>query len=262
MPEDDRAASSRTLDRLLGGRVVVEQPRRGYRIAVDPILLAAAVPARPGQRVLDLGTGVGAAALCLMARVPGLSVTGIEVDPDIAEIGRRNAARNGRAEFDVVTAELRALPRGLVRHGYDHVMANPPYLDRRGQPSPLVGRRRATSEDGAPLRRWLDAAGRMAKPRGTITVVHRADRLDDVLAAMAGVAGAAAILPICPEIGRPARRIVVSARCGTRGGVTLLPGLVLHARGRYTDAAEAVLRHAEALPLVGHSGAAAASVEF
>src|SRR5204863_7600140 len=113
-------------DGLLGGLVRLRQPRKGYRAAIDPVLLAAAVDARAGRRVLDLGTGAGAAALCLMARIDGLSVVGLELDAGTAELARQNAGLNGRDGFAVRTGDVRSLPLDL--RGFDHAIANPPYL--------------------------------------------------------------------------------------------------------------------------------------
>src|SRR5688500_2645529 len=156
-------------DGLLGGKVRLRQPRQGYRAAVDPVLLAAAVDARPGQRVLDLGTGTGAAALCLMARIDDLAVVGLELDAATADLARQNAGLNRRDGFDVRIGDVRALPADL--RGFDHAIANPPYLEPgRADPSPDAGRRRADIDE-AGLDVWIDAALRAASPRGTVTVI-------------------------------------------------------------------------------------------
>ncbi|MFZ1468486.1 MAG: methyltransferase, partial [Paracoccaceae bacterium] len=118
----------------MGGRVRLLQPLRGYRAATDPALLAAACPARAGQSVLDLGCGAGAASLCLAARVPGLQLTGLEVQPEYADLARRNAARNG-ADMQVETGDLTQIPRAL-RRDFDQVIANPPWYPPGGTPSP------------------------------------------------------------------------------------------------------------------------------
>ena len=151
-----------TEDGLLAGKVRLRQPRRGYRAAVDPVLLAASVDARPGQRVLDLGTGAGAAALCLMARSEGLSVVGLEIDAATAALARENAALNGRPGFSVLEGDVAALAADL--RGFDHVIANPPYLDAGGaDPSPDPGRRRSTV-DAIGLDVWSAGRPLLAAP--------------------------------------------------------------------------------------------------
>ncbi len=252
---DEPAVPAVTEDRLLGERVVLLQPAAGYRAAIDPVLLAAAVPARDGEAVLELGCGAGAAALCLLARVPGCHVAGMEVQPALAALARRNAARNGVAErFTVVEGDLGNPPPALLDlaprpAGFDHAMLNPPFLPAgRDTPPPDALGATARQEGEAGLAEWIAAARRRLRPGGTLTLIHRADRVDAVLAALAGRFGGIALIPLWPRAAEPARRIVVRARKGSRAPAILAPGLVLHqADGRYTAAAEAVLRHAAAL---------------
>lgn len=236
-------ADSATEDRLLGGKVMLRQPRDGYRAAIDPVLLAASVAAKSGERVLDLGIGAGAAALCLMARVEGLSVTGLEIDPATAELARGNAALNGQAGFTVRDGDVAKLPADL--RGFDRAMANPPYLDAaRADPSPDPGRRRSNVDEGG-LGLWIDAALAAVVPGGTLTFIQRADRLADLLSLLRGRAGAIVVVPLWPKAGEAAKRVIVEARPGRRTPLTLHPGLVLHeADGRYTETADAILKGA------------------
>ncbi|SDE22074.1 tRNA1(Val) (adenine(37)-N6)-methyltransferase [Rhodospira trueperi] len=241
---------------ILGGRVRLLQPARGYRVAMDPVLLAAAVPlGGPGRvtRVLDAGLGTGAAALCLLARASAeVRVTGLEIDAGMAALATRSAALNGMTErLPVSVGDLMDPPHAATSEPFDAVLTNPPYHES-GTPPPNPGRAGAHAAT-VPLARWIGACLDRLRPKGRLVVIHRADCLDTLLAALAGRAGAAEILPLWPGpdrdgIARPARRVIVRARRDVRGAATLWPGLVLHTPdGGHTAAAERVLRHGEAL---------------
>ena len=242
-----------TRDAFLGGHVLAWQPRVGYRAATDPVFLAASVPARPGQTVLDLGCGVGVASLCLAARVPGLRVTGVEMQPDYAALAQRNAVANN-ADLTVVTADLRALPPDLRNQSFDHVIANPPYYAPHGPAAQDVGRDRALREE-TPLADWLDVGLRRLRDDGYLSVIHMTDRLPVILSALQGRASAV-VLPLAARAQRPARRVIVQARKGGRSPFTLLPPLIIHqgdhhpGDGEYfTDAVRTVMRNLGALDL-------------
>ncbi|MCP5365531.1 MAG: methyltransferase [Hyphomicrobiales bacterium] len=235
-------------DRLLGERVVLYQPKTGYRAAIDPVFLAAAVDARPRDTVLDVGCGVGAAALCLAFRCADVSVTGLDVDFRLVEIAEQNGAANGMAERLRFLAEDVSRPAALLRPAsFDHVMTNPPYAKSgTGRPPRHPSRHLAMVEDAAPLGVWLDYSIRMVRPRGTVTVIHRADRLEEILRLLAGRLGGVTVLPLWPGGARPkpAGRVIVRGRRGASAPFRLLPGIVLHdADGRYTASAERILRH-------------------
>ncbi|HYE01242.1 MAG TPA: methyltransferase domain-containing protein [Alphaproteobacteria bacterium] len=241
-----------TADRLLGGRVLLRQPAAGFRAAVDPVLLAAAVPAAPGDRVLELGCGSGAGFLCLAARVPGLEIVGAELQPEIAALAAANAAENGLAgRARILPGDLRALTAEAAGGPCDHAFANPPFLPAGGgSRSPDRGRDLAGQESGAALPEWIRAAARLLRHGGSLTLIHRADRLPDILAALSPGFGAVTVFPLWPKAGREAKRVLVAGRRGSRAPARLLPGLVLHdPAGGPTAAAEAVLRDAAALPL-------------
>ncbi len=233
-------------DKFLCGRLRLLQPLKGYRAATDPVLLAAACLAEPGQSVLDLGCGAGAAALCLGRRVPGLQLAGLELQPDYADLARRNADRNG-ITLEVHDGDLARMPKAL-RHDFDHVMANPPYYAPGGSPSPVPGRARAMQVD-TPLADWVTAASRRLKPGGRLTLICGADGLPQILAAMGTKLGSAAVLPLAAREGRPALRVILSARKGGRAPFRLLAPFVIHRgpahdgdRESYLPAANAVLR--------------------
>lgn len=242
---------------LLGGRLTLLQPRDGYRVAIDTVLLAAAVEARPGDAVLDIGAGVGAAALALARRLPDVRVTGLEQDAALVRLARRNAEANGLADrVRFLAGDLAQPPAELTAQGFDHAMANPPYLEAgRGTEPPDADKAAATVER-TPLADWLRFAHRMVVERGSVTVIHRADRLDRLLAAAVPRLGALVVYPLWPGPApgqpgaRPPKRILVQGRKGAETPLRIAPGMILHAAsGAFTRAAEAVLRDGAALRL-------------
>lgn len=253
-----------TEDGFLGGRVRLRQPRAGFRSGIDAVLLAAAVPARPGQAVLELGCGAGAASLCLGARVPGLALTGLELVEPYAALAAENAAAN-RIALEVLTGTVAAPPAGLKRRRFDHVLANPPYFRADAHALAADPGRAGARAEAVPLACWVDAGIRRLAPGGTLTLIQRAERLPELLAALGPRMGATEVLPLQPRAGRSARLVLLRSRKGRRSPFRLLPPLVLHAgaahdgdRDSYAPAVAAVLRAGAALPWpeAGGSGGA------
>ena len=250
-------AGATSTDDFLGGRIVVIQPRRGHRAGSDAVFLAASVPARAVERVLDVCAGMGVAGLCLLARVPGIEVTAVEIDAGLCALAAKNAARNGFAEsFTVINADVTSPGKtlkaaGLERESYDHLIANPPFhAEGAVRPAPDGARAAAHVMGGEGLAAWVRFFAAMAAPNALLTLIHRPDCLGELLGLLDGRFGGIAIFPLFPKRGEPAMRIIVQAKKGSRAGLTLLPGLVLHEEdGRYTEEAEAVLRGGEALDL-------------
>jgi tRNA1(Val) A37 N6-methylase TrmN6 len=235
-------------DAVLNGRVRLFQPKRGHRFGHDAILLAAAVPAAPGQRVAEFGSGVGAASLALLARVPDIDATLFEIDAALCALAAQNIARNGfsdraRAVAQDVTASFAGGP-------FDHIFMNPPFNDAGHQTSPDAGRRAAHAGNADLLPGWIDSARASLRNGGTVTLIWRAEGLADVLDALAGGFGGMAILPIHPAPDRPAIRLIANAIKGSSAPLRVLPPLMLNdAQQRPDGGAEAILRQGAALPL-------------
>ena len=253
----EAAAASTTEDAVLGGRLVLRQPRRGHRVGHDAILLAAATGAAAGEHAVDLGAGVGAAGLALAARVPGLSVTLVEIDAALVVLAADNIRRNrlddrARAVVLDAAAPARAFAAaGLAPGSAACVLMNPPFNDRAARhASPDPARRLAHVAAPGGLAPWLRSAARLLAPRGRLTLIWRADGLAEVLAALAPGFGAPTVQPVHPRPDAAAIRVLVRAVKASRTPLALLPALVLaDADGRPSVQAEAVLRHGVALPL-------------
>ena len=228
----------------LGGRLRLKQPKRGYRVAIDAALLAAATPLQPGQRGLDLGTGVAAAALALAARVSDAQVDGVELQPGFAALGLENIHMNGfQNRVRCLQGDVLALPTDT--DAYDQVMMNPPYLADGGNDVRMDRAKRiATIEGPACLDDWVRAAASALRSGGGLTIIHRADRLADILAsATANDFGGLTLFPLWPKAGEAARRVIVHGRKAKGGRLALATGLVMHqADGVYTPEADAALR--------------------
>lgn len=253
--EASQASPTTTRDSLLGGRVSLIQPAQGYRAAIDPVLLAAFLrgglrePGCPRQPVLDAGAGVGAASLCLAAACPETRITGLELQPELVRLAEVNCRLNGVQErVRMLEGDILAPPPALAPGGFGYVMVNPPYLAQgQATPPPQSGRAKAHVE-AADLKAWLRFCLDCLSPKGTLVLIHRADRLDHILSLLRRQAGEIVILPLWPKPGQAAKRILLRARKGVRSPLTLLPGLVLHdSDGAYSAAAEAILRGGAAL---------------
>jgi len=246
-----------TTDAYLGGRVRITQPAHGYRAGVDAVLLAAAVKARAGDKVLDLGCGVGTAALCLGARVRGLHLVGVEIQAPLVALALGNATANGQS-MQVHHADIAALPAGLPPCAFDHILVNPPWFDRRcGRASPYHPREQAMGET-TPLAAWVQVAAKHLRARGWATFIIQAARLPALLPPLQCHLGSLELLPLLPRPGRDCNLILLRGRKQGRAPFRLCAPIVMH-KGRhhraegddYTAPLGAVLRDAAALPFAG-----------
>lgn len=226
-----------TRDAFLGGKIHVLQPKKGFRSGVDAVLLAATVPAVAGDSVLELGCGVGVASLCLHARVPDLLLTGVEVQPEYADLAIKNAASN-QAKFDVIAADLRALPPALRQRQFTHVMMNPPYFDRSSGPAAKDAGRNLALAGDTPLADWIETGIRRLAPKGTLTVIQHITRLPEILAPVQARLGGIVIKPITGRAGALPNLFILQARHSGRTPFSLRNQLIMHQGDQHTKDSE------------------------
>jgi len=244
-----------TQDAFLNGALQVLQPKAGYRAATDPVFMAASMPVKAGQTVLELGCGVGTAMLCLGARVPECHLTGLEIQTDYADLARENARANN-IDVTVVSGDLMQMPKELRDQSFDHVMFNPPFYDADAVTAPDDAGKSTAFVMDLQIEDWIKAGMKRLKPKGRLTFIHRIDVLPKALGALADVAGDITIKPLVSREGQAAKRIIVTCRKGTHGTPSLLPPFVIHSSrthgddaGAYSKTAEGILRHGDALPI-------------
>jgi len=244
----DETAPPVTEDRILGGRVVLAQPAKGYRAGLDAALLAAACDALPGERVVEAGCGVGAVFLAAATRRPGVSFLGLERDPAALTLAQRNIDANGLQKR--VTASLGDVAVTRLETPFDAALCNPPFFDDpRALRGPEPAKRGAhIADDG--LEAWTAFLLQAVRDGGTITLIHRADRLADLLASLCAKAGSFQVRAVHPFDDAPASRILVRAVRGGRAPLRLLAPLILHERGgaKHAPLAESILRGEADLP--------------
>jgi tRNA1Val (adenine37-N6)-methyltransferase len=232
---------------LLNGRLRYRQPAEGFRSGIEPVLLAAAVPARAGERVLEAGSGAGPALLCLHARVPEVESVGIELDQDMAALAAENAGINGLTGMRAINGDILSV---ALQAPFDHAIANPPYHPP-GPASPLAARERAKRDEGGVIQAWITRLAAALRPRGTLTVVLPSGSVSNAMEAMhAAGCGGLVLFPLWPRLGRDAKLLLVRGVRGSQTPLRIAAGLVLHeANGGFSAAAQAILRDGEGLVL-------------
>lgn len=244
-----------TTDAFLGGNLLLRQLKRGHRAGHDAMLLAAATAARPGDRVVEFGAGVGAAGLALARRVSGLDMTLVEISEPLAALARENANANAIAAnvltFDVTSSAAVFDAAGLRADSADAILMNPPFNDpARHRASNDEARRLAHVATETTLEEWVHAARRVLKPGGVLTLIWRADGLAEVLAALGRGFGGLAVQPVHPDLSTPAIRVLVRAIKGGRAPLQILAAAVLNdPAGAPTAEVQDVLSGRAALPL-------------
>lgn len=238
-----------TTDKILGGAVLLEQPLNGYRAAIDPVFLAASVPLKGEEKVLDVGSGVGTAMLCLAKRMQNCTVYGIEKQKDLVEIGQKNIRSNNFQErLTLVEGDLLTPPSLIKETAFDCIMTNPPYFEAFHTTSPHPVKSASNTESSVALEEWLSFCSKRLRSGGILSMIYRTDQVDKVLSFLYGKFGDIQVFPLWAAATKPSKRIIIRAKKGARTGCFLHRGLTLHRKDQtYTQAAEKVLKQGRAL---------------
>lgn len=239
------SALTTTVDKFLDGKVLIEQPEHGYRAGIDAVLLAAAVRPKPNEKVLDVGAGVGTVMLCLATHYKEITVTGLEIQTDLVELNEQNIQRNQlQGRINIVQGDITSPPKELTPNSFDHVLSNPPFHEY-GQQSHSDSAEKALARHmtTVSLKNWIQGCLKYVKPRGHLTLIHRADLTDDIIHYLKPKAGAIKIFPLWPNQDKAAKLVVIQARKSVKSACKILQGLRLHdEEGNYTHQAEAIFR--------------------
>jgi len=206
-----------TCDAFLSGRVRVFQPKQGFRAGTDSVLLAAALDESSPGHALDLGCGAGGAMLPALARASKMQITGLERDPEMADLARRGIVENNfSARAQIVTGNSAEIDQAW-QNRFDLVFSNPPFFKSGASPDPGPGKHGAHLES-VPLKRWMNAMLFALCPKGKFLMVHRAAALARILSVLDRQTGEITVLPVHSYPGSEAKRILVRARKGLRPG--------------------------------------------
>ena len=245
MNSDQLDGLNLTRDLFLGGKIALWQSAQGYRAGIDPVLLAAFIEPKSSQKILDLGCGVGAISLCLLAHHPNIFVTGLENVQQFVTLAERNAQENNFSDrFIPILGSVADLPSNITPNSFDLVISNPPYAAAgTTNPSPNFHKKSSHVEAEASLDKWINVASKALKHKGIISLIHRADRLDHLLAILRLSFGEIIIHPLWPKAGKQAKRVLVRAKKGSQSPTRLTAGTVLHTNnGSYTEDINCILQ--------------------
>lgn len=238
---------------VLNKKLALHQAPKGFRTSMDSIMLAAACPAKSGDSILDLGCGVGSAGLCALYRITNASLTGIDIQQDHIELAENNARVNNMENCttficgDVRTAQLET---------FNHIICNPPYMDagtHLQSPSPAKAKAMGHIEEDITLQDWVRCAHRHIKGQGSLTMIHDAGKIDNIIHALYGKSGGKRfggieIIPIYSRHNTPAKRVIIRAYKHKKSKAILHSGIIMHEEnGDYTKEADNILRHAASL---------------
>lgn len=238
-----------TRDKFLGGRLNIWQPKQGFRSGTDAVLLASAVPVKPGESVLELGCGVGVVSLCLSQHASELTLFGIELQEQYAALAVKNALENA-AKLEVVQGDILQPDADLKERSFDHVVSNPPYFvtQRLTDPARQDKAIAHVSPEGT-TRDWVIQGLKRLKPKGWITVIQSVKQLPELVSAVSSGCGDITIIPISSRAGEPASRVIVRGKKGSKGASELRAPIVMHndvhttdAGSKYSEVAISILR--------------------
>ena len=234
-----------SIDDFLGGLVKLKQFDNGYKATSDAVLLASAVSAKPGETVLDVGIGTGAVSLCLMARVPNLQVTGIDIHEDMLRQAKENASLNHQ-KIQLILGSVQNPPEELSGKTFNHVVTNPPYFSETLE---RIEKTRAIAhKQEVPLSEWLDFCLKKVQPKGTLTLIHRTECLPEILKILEGRLGSLVVVPFWPKAGKLPKRILVQGVLGSKTPFTLHTGFIIHNDDNTrTEKMEEIMRKGKAL---------------
>ncbi|MDR0555970.1 MAG: methyltransferase [Holosporaceae bacterium] len=229
-----------TRDSLLNGQLKLRQPKSGYRVAIDPIILSSFVHPRPRQKILDVGCGVGTIALILKRRECLSEITALDIDTEMCEICRENSAMNS-LDIEVIAVSIES---SVFGSSFDQVVTNPPFLQKKS--SRISESKILANFETIDLADWISYCLRTLKNRGIFTMIHRASRLGDILEALKrnkiAEIGDVQITPIFPKIDSAANRVLVQAQKSCKSESKILPGIIVHnTDGSYTEAMQRIL---------------------
>ena len=240
-----------TKDSFLGGGIRIWQPKKGYRAGIDPILLAASVNVSAGQKVLDLGCGVGTASFAIGYRVKNVELYGIEIQKVFADLADLNSKENG-IEFQVECTDISNLSSNITSKNFDHVIANPPYFDRKSSVRGINVSKEKSFGDTRPISEWLKVAAKRAKPKGFVHFILRSDRLIEIFTNMPNSLGSLVITPVISRKNENAKLTILHAKKNGRAGFIISSPIVLHplksdSREKYVPEVDKVLKNGASL---------------